>query len=374
MTAIANNAKNRLNYKKKILYMVEAFGGGIFTYFVDLTSQLCNDFDIYVAYSVRSQTPLNYIEYFDKRVHLIEVMNFTRSIDPVKDGNAFFEIQRISKEVNPDVIHFHSSKAGALGRWAFNGKKIPLFYTPHGYSFLMQNNGVLKRAIFRAVEILSSKRRCTTISCSQGEHEETLKLTKRAVCINNGINIEELQRVIDKYSEVNEHQFTIFTIGRICYQKNPEQFNAVAEKLPNMRFLWIGDGEMREKLTSPNIKITGWVEREKVLEYSTKADIFILTSLWEGLPISLLEAMYMKKICVVTDVIGNRDVIQNKKNGFICNDVEEFVKVIQSIKAKSDEKLIEKAYLDVLNEYNTNVMGSKYKSIYKEQLQRRAQG
>ena len=50
------------------------------------------------------------------------------------------------------------------------------------------------------------------------------------------------------------------------------------------------------------------------------ADVFLLTSLWEGLPVSLLEAMYMKKPCVVSDVIGNHDVIENGRNGFICGD------------------------------------------------------
>lgn len=55
-----------------------------------------------------------------------------------KDIVAFFEIRRIASEIKPDIIHLHSSKAGALGRFAFNGKRVPLFYTPHGYSFLMR--------------------------------------------------------------------------------------------------------------------------------------------------------------------------------------------------------------------------------------------
>ena len=129
--------------KKKILFIVEAMGGGVFTYIVDLSNELVNEYDMYLAFAVRNQTPENYRDYFDERIHLIEVKNFTRSINLIKDIKAFIEIKSIAKKIKPDIIHLHSSKAGALGRFAFNGRKTPLFYTPHGYSFLMQNHSKL---------------------------------------------------------------------------------------------------------------------------------------------------------------------------------------------------------------------------------------
>ena len=58
--------------KKKILYMVEAMGGGVFTYIVDLANELVDTYDMYIAYAVRKQTPANYKDYFDKRIHLIQ--------------------------------------------------------------------------------------------------------------------------------------------------------------------------------------------------------------------------------------------------------------------------------------------------------------
>ena len=67
-------------------------------------------------------------------------------------------------------------------------------------------------------------------------------------------------------------------------------FNEIAKNFPNIQFTWIGDGELRSELTSKNITITGWLERKDVLKELNNNDIFILTSLWEGLPISLLEA------------------------------------------------------------------------------------
>ena len=169
--------------------------------------------------------------------------------------------------------------------------------------------------MFKLIESVCAKRNCTTISCSVGEHQESLKLTKHATYVNNGINMAELQEIIEKTKKV-EHPFTVYTLGRTCYQKNPALFNEIAESLPNVKFVWIGDGELRGQLTGKNIEITGWADRSTAIRYAVNADVFLLTSRWECLPISLLESMYMKKICVVSNVIGNRDVIHNGENGF----------------------------------------------------------
>lgn len=350
--------------KTKILFIVEALGGGVFTYIVSLANELVNNYNVYVAYAVRKQTPSNYRDYFDKRIQLIEVKNFCRSINPIKDIKAIFEIKKIQKKINPDIIHLHSSKAGALGRLAFNGRKISLFYTPHGYSFLMQNHSIIKRIIYWIIEVICSKRNCTTISCSKGEHQETLKITRNAVYVNNGINIEELQNLIDQVGPIGEHPFTVFTIGRICYQKNPSVFNQIAEMNPNVRFIWIGDGELKKELTAPNIEITGWVERKDVVRYALHSEVFILTSLWEGLPMSLLESMYMKKICMVSDVIGNNDVICDEKNGFICRTSEDYSKRIKEAIKKYPEELIQNAYKTIVEKYNTESMKKGYIKIY----------
>lgn len=350
--------------KKKILYVVEAMGGGVFTYVVDLANALVNEYEVYLAYAIRPQTPDNYKEYFDSRIHLIHVKNFCREINLKKDIESVKEIKRIAKKINPDIIHLHSSKAGIIGRIAFNGKKVPLFYTPHGYSFLMEDYKPVKRLMFKSIEWLFAKRKCTTISCSEGEHKETLKLTKRATYVNNAVNIEKLEEDLKNTGKNEEHPFTVFTLGRICYQKNPKLFNEIAEALPDVQFLWIGEGELREELKSPNIKITGWVERKIALMQSLSAEAFILTSLWEGLPMSLLEAMYMQKPCVVSNVIGNRDVIHNNENGYVCENIEQFVQAIKDIRDGKSQKYIKKAYQDILDYYNTKVQAEHYSNIY----------
>lgn len=354
--------------KKKILFIVEAMGGGVFTYMVDLANELIDTYEMYIAYAVRKQTPADYKDYFDNRIHLIEVKNFERSINPAKDMKAFFEIKKIAKEIRPDIIHLHSSKAGVLGRWAFNGNEIPLYYTPHGYSFLMQNHSSVKRMIYKMIETISGKRKCTTISCSEGEHQESLKLTKYAAYINNGINIKDLQDLIASVQFDNNQQLTVFTLGRITYQKNPALFNRIAMALPDVKFVWIGDGELKGELSAPNIEITGWMERKSALKCSLEGDIFLLTSLWEGLPISLLEAMYMKKLCIVSNVIGNRDVIHSDWNGFVCNNVDEFIIGIRAFQEKNVQLLIKNAYQDVIEKYNTNTMAKEYCKIYQKEI------
>ena len=75
-------------------------------------------------------------------------------------------------------------------------------------------------------------------------------------------NMEQLGNLLSAIRPLEDHDFTVFTLGRICYQKNPMLFNDIARALPEIHFLWIGDGEMREELTSPNIEITGWLDRK----------------------------------------------------------------------------------------------------------------
>lgn len=186
--------------------------------------------------------------------------------------------------------------------------------------------------------------------------------TKNAAYVNNGINMKELQEIVNQTEKV-AHPFTVFTLGRICYQKNPTLFNTIAELLPDVRFVWIGDGELREELKSKNIEISGWVDRTTAIKYAVNADVFLLPSRWEGLPISLLESMYMRKVCVVSNVIGNRDVIHNGENGFVCSNTEEFVKAIKEAQNGADG-FTERAYQDVLNMYNTKAMAKQYSEKY----------
>ena len=178
----------------------------------------------------------------------------------------------------------------------------------------------------------------------------------------------KLKKKTEKFqkTEIDFENLKICTVGRIGYQKNPKLFNEIAGALPDNKFTWIGDGELKKELTSSNITVTGWKKEEEVLKELNKNDIFILTSLWEGLPISLLEAGYMKKICLVTDVIGNKDVIKNGKNGFIFNKTDEAVKIIQKINMKKYDEVTKKIRKEIEQIYNSKVMIEQYRKQYEE--------
>ncbi len=301
---------------------------------VNLANQMSKELDVIIAYSTRKQTPKDFEKYFDKNIKLIRVKNFTRNINPIKDIKAIFEVRKIIKDEKPDLIHMHSSKAGAIGRLAIWGKHAKLFYTPHSYAFCKKDDSEIKRKCYKMVETILGRRNCMTIACSKGEYEEALKLTKNSICINNGIDIEEMEQYIleEPEREFDVKNLKICTVGRIGHQKNPELFQKIAERFPDIQFTWLGDGELREVLKSPNIKIMGWRDRETTMKELYQNDIFILPSLWEGLPITLLEAMYLKKICLVSDVMGNRDVVTSGMDGFICQTEEEYGNRIEKIK------------------------------------------
>lgn len=351
--------------KKKILYFVEAFGGGVFTYLVNLTNELCDEYDIYIAYGLRKQTPKNFKKYFDKRIHLIKVQNYQRSISLLRDTKALLEMKRIANKVKPDIIHLNSSKAGILGRFLFRNSKVPVFYTPHGYSFLMADISNQKKAFYKLLEKAFAFKNIETIACSKGEYEITKELTSNATYVDNGINLKEFDG-INMDHQTNFDHLKIATLGRISLQKNPVMFNRIAESFPNVDFIWIGDGELRDKLTTPNIKVTGWVDNKTALNYLADTDIFTLTSLWEGLPMALLEAMYMEKLCIVSNVVGNNNVIHDGQNGYICDSVDDFIKKIKSISTEryALTNLTKNAHTDVVNHYNSTIMANEYKKIY----------
>ena len=329
---------------------------------------MLDNMDVTIAYSTRKQTPKNYKDYFNKNIKLVKVNNFTRNINPIKDFKAIFEVRKIVKKENADIIHMHSSKAGAIGRIAISSKKAKLFYTPHGYAFCKKDDSIFRRKIYMIIEKILANKKCLTIACSKGEYEDSLKITKNSTFIDNGIDIEDIEKYIKKDQEkiLDNKNLKICTVGRIGNQKNPELFNKIAERFPDTSFTWIGDGNLKDTLVSPNIKITGWFKRDEAIKELYKNDIFILTSLWEGLPITLLEAMYLKKICIVSNVSGNRDVIKNGMNGFICDTEDEYCNIIENIQKWkiNTGKIQNEAKKTIITNHNIDRIAEKYFEIY----------
>lgn len=349
---------------KKILMVCEALGGGVFTYVSQLSNDMCDNFKVYLAYSTRSQTPDNFSTFFDPRVTLLPVKNFSNMKNIFSDIRVIKELRKIEKNIKPDIIHLHSSIAGGFGRLAFKEKKNTVIYTPHGYSYLMVGETTLKGRAYKLIERYLGRKNSITLTCCKSEDEEAKMFSKSTSYIETGVNVEDLSKSLNHIKPIENDKFTVFTLGRICFQKQPELFNEIAKLTPEARFLWIGSGELKDKLNSPNIEITGWKDRKEALSLAKGSDVFILCSLGEAIAMSLIENMFMKKICLVSNVVGNRDVIQNGINGFVCNRAEEYSKHIKEIMIKYPNELANKAFDDVMNIYNTRVMKEKYTEFY----------
>lgn len=324
------------------------------------------NFQVTVLYGVRNQTPRNLREQFNENIKLIEIKNFQRSVNPISDLKAYREVKKYIDEINPDIVHLNSSKAGAIGRMikfihCFKYKYVNFYYTPHGYAFLMSDTSKLKRNIYFMIEKILGCLNTETIACGQGEYDYAKKISKNSTFVNNAVDTNYIRSFMNTKSNSEN---VVYTVGRINFQKNPELFNKIALSNPSIKFLWIGDGPERNKLTSKNIEITGWLSRNEVLNKVNKYKYFILCSRWEGLPVSLLEAMAGGKCCFVSNVQGNREVIINGKNGFKFNNVEEFSKNLPQSNLVSIKKIGEEAQKDISVNYSLDSFVKGYTEIY----------
>ncbi|TKS57688.1 glycosyltransferase family 4 protein [Mesohalobacter halotolerans] len=318
-----------------VLHISETFVTGVYTYIQSICAFTAQDDRIKtsIIYSPNREgtDELDFEKDFSENVELIPI-RMQREISLKKDFKSLKQLQNAVKQIQPDVIHLHSSKAGVLGRLAAKAyPKAKVYYTPNGYAFLREDLSKTKRKFFKLIEKYISKiYGGTTIACGDTEYEYAKRLGKSKM-VRNGIDLSELDHIKVKPSlKLN----SIVTLGRISAQKNPKLFNAIAEIFPAINFVWIGDGELKHELTAKNIEITGWLDREKALNLLAKHDVYIQTSLWEGLPFTIIEAMALQKPILATDVIGNKDAVVDQKNGFLCDSIGDFENAINQLKTK----------------------------------------
>lgn len=347
-----------------VLMVCEALGGGVFAYVQQLCNDMAGEFDVSLAYAQRSQTPDGFVDGFDSRVRLMEVPGFG-DLAPACVVRTVRRLREIEREVRPDIIHLHSSIAGGVGRLAFSAKRCEVVYTPHGYAFALMPPG--KKAVaYHALEHVLGRRDCTTLTCCKSEDDVARTLTKRTAFIETGIDLADFDRRLRDVDPERDKRFTVYTLGRACDQKQPAVFNRIAELVPEARFIWIGSGELEGELTASNVEITGWKSRYEALALAKGADAFVLCSLGEAIAMSLIENMCIGKLALVSDVMGNRSVIRDGVNGWVCREPEEYAARIREAMAEYPQELADRARRDVEETYNTEAMRAKYASFYKQ--------
>ncbi|MGL5112435.1 MAG: glycosyltransferase [Flavobacterium sp.] len=327
----------------KVVHIIEALGGGVYTYFEDLTHHFEKENIRYnVATSIiysddRKEIDTQKTAQLFEKIPTVRVA-MKREISPLSDIKAIYKLLNALKIIKPDVVHLHSSKAGVLGRIAcsFLNPKPLVFYTPHGYAFQRTDISTLAQRTYWVIEkFFQEFFGGITIACGDSEYDLAQKLGK-AEMIRNGIDIA----AIEKYSApIVNSKLTIGIAGRITAARNPTQFNAIALQFPEYQFIWIGDGEERYQITASNIKITGWfLEKKQVYEQINTLDIYLQTSLWEGLPIAILEAMALQKPVIATKINGNKDTVVHQKTGFLYQELSElsnYFKILENLKIRN---------------------------------------
>ncbi|MBI2069988.1 MAG: glycosyltransferase family 4 protein [Elusimicrobia bacterium] len=268
------------------------------------------------------------------QIHWLRFMK--RQIRPWWDLLALFELIVYLRRIRPDIIHTHSSKAGILGRWAAKLAGVPVvIHTFHGFGF-HDFQKPLTRSLLAFSERITGK--ITTqfvfVSKSNEEYAKRWNITAKEppVLIRSGVALKSLDQLSadhrnKKRKELNlsTDALVVATVGNLKAQKNPEHYIELARRFKNHAslpvFLFIGGwegGGARETIfqqAPPNLKYLGW--REDVREILNASDIFVMTSLWEGLPRSSVEALRLGLPVLAYAADGLREVIQNGKNGFL---------------------------------------------------------
>lgn len=264
----------------------------------------------------------------EKKIGLCLIPELKRELDPLKDIAAFRKIYRLIAYEKPDIIHTHTAKAGALGRFAAllymflhpKNKKIILVHTFHGHIFTGYFN-FLKSRLFILIEQLLAFFTSKIITVSDSIKKELVSLH---ISKEDKIEVIPLGLELDRFLQIGGKtgsSLNIDIIGRLVPIKNHRLFleaaGYVIRNYPDakLRFRIIGDGQLRPELEkySQELNIQAYVDflgwqRDLVKIYSD-SDIVALTSINEGTPLSLIEAMASARGIVATGVGGVRDLL-----------------------------------------------------------------
>ena len=266
----------------------------------------------------------------------VSLVEMRRNIQPISDTRALVALYRVIKEGRYHIIHAHSSKAGVLGRLAGKWVGTPvILYTPHGFAFRSVGSKSIRWAYIQ-IERLCGLWTDRIICVSLTEREEALKNriapVDKLVVIKNGLDLGEFvlppNPLLKKQRlGLDLHGLIVGTIGRLSWDKGLRYFLEAAVKVsavyPDIQFLIVGDGEPRKDLEllatdlgiAPKTIFTGF--RTDSSEILTLMDVFVLSSLHEALPYTVLEAMASEKPVVAIEGTGAQDAVQQGETGLL---------------------------------------------------------
>ena len=302
-----------------------------------------------------------------------KLKNMVKPIKPKKDILVFFELKKVIKQFNPDIIHLHSSKAGVLGRLAAFPYCHQVVYTVHGFDSIR-----LKYRVFLPLEKILQNFCGAIVGVSDYDNKNLRleKITKNVTTVYNGIDEKSIFPSLQ--FPVKTDKKIVMIIARISPPKKIQMFLEVAEKLPDYQFIWFGGSPdySTEELFSvyripENVNLLGDVQNAS--SYIHFCDLFVLFSNFEGLPMTIIEAMSQKKAVVASNVGGIYELVDDSNGRLIENDIDSACNAIREIFSDDDLrlKMEEASYQKFLQNFTLEKMWNGYKSIYENLLKKR---
>jgi glycosyltransferase involved in cell wall biosynthesis len=324
----------------------------------------------------------------DLEVHLLPELR--REVHAGRDLLALVRLVAILRKMQPDLVHTHSSKAGILGRWAAHLAGVPrVVHTIHGFGF-HPRMPFLKRRLFQTLEVWAAPLTTRFLAVSSANLEagvhaglfprDKARILRSGVVLapfRNGISAGRLREDLGIPSGAP----LAGMVACLKPQKAPSDFVAaaarVATRLPDAHFLLVGDGELRAEVEEDvrrlgmagRFHLLGW--RRDVPCIFKNLDLLVLTSLWEGLPRVVPEAMAAGIPVVATRVDGTPEVVVEGETGFLVepHDVENLSERIAWLLSHRDAaKRMGERGRGRVGEFDIDVMVRRQEELYEELL------
>ena len=276
-------------------------------------------------------------EVLSRSIPLAIEPTLVREINPIKDLLALFALYRHIRRGAYTIVHTHSSKAGILGRWAAWLAKAPIVvHTVHGWGHHERQNPLIRR-FYVLLEKLTQRITDALIVVSPRNTEKGLAdrigTPEKYITIRSGIEMDRFlepgrpREDVRRELGIPPEAPVVGTVTRLSPQKSPLDYvlaaALVTAQRPDVHFVLVGSGPLREQVESQiaatglteNVHLTGL--RRDVPDLMHSFDIFALSSLWEGLPRVLPQAMAAGLPIVATAVDGNVEAVVDGTNGFL---------------------------------------------------------
>ena len=262
-----------------------------------------------------------------------------REINPIRDLLALIRLTRFIKRGRYSIVHTHSSKAGILGRWAAHLAGVPVIvHTVHGWGHHERQHTLVRRfyvLLERATQRFTARLIVVSPRNTQKGLADGIGTPEKYVTIRSGIELDRFRQPTRSRETVRAElgippdSTVVGTVTRFSPQKAPLDFIVaaahVAAQRSDVHFVVVGDGPLRADVEArvAALELTGRVHltgiRRDVPELMHSFDLFALTSLWEGLPRVLPQAMAAGLPIAATAVDGNAEAVTDGVNGFLTS-------------------------------------------------------